>query len=153
MSIALGGLLLECMYACMCNGTVVAIQIIVRRLQPNLQRLVSQKGVASLKQVPCQSAQAANQVSKVKVYMVLFSSCSCCESRGVVVYPLLIYCAAMAPCSLYTSILPLWLHPKVPMCFHLCILPLVTCPGFWIDDIIGSCQTVSAPPMCTQVKC
>merc|ERR1712150_68799 len=39
---------------------------------------------------------------------------------------------------------------RVPMCFHLCVLPLVMCPGFWIGDIIGSCQMVSAPPMCTQ---
>lgn len=39
---------------------------------------------------------------------------------------------------------------RVPMCLHLCIIPLVTCPGFWIGDIIGSCTLVSVPPMCTQ---
>eukprot|EP00933_Yihiella_yeosuensis_P043514 TRINITY_DN38342_c0_g1_i1.p1 TRINITY_DN38342_c0_g1~~TRINITY_DN38342_c0_g1_i1.p1 ORF type:complete len:211 (+),score=27.85 TRINITY_DN38342_c0_g1_i1:85-633(+) len=47
---------------------------------------------------------------------------------------------------------PIPVGGSVPMCFHLCILPLVTCPGFWIDDIIGSCQTISAPPMCTQAS-
>merc|ERR1719436_1263633 len=39
---------------------------------------------------------------------------------------------------------------KAPMCLHLCILPLVMCPGFWIGDIIGPCSMVSLPPMCTQ---
>jgi len=39
---------------------------------------------------------------------------------------------------------------RVPMCLHLCIIPLVTCPGFWVSDIIGSCSMVSVPPMCTQ---
>lgn len=39
---------------------------------------------------------------------------------------------------------------RVPMCLHLCIMPLVMCPGFWVSDIIGSCSMVSVPPMCTQ---
>eukprot|EP00929_Paragymnodinium_shiwhaense_P103912 TRINITY_DN67763_c0_g1_i1.p1 TRINITY_DN67763_c0_g1~~TRINITY_DN67763_c0_g1_i1.p1 ORF type:complete len:353 (+),score=55.01 TRINITY_DN67763_c0_g1_i1:247-1305(+) len=39
---------------------------------------------------------------------------------------------------------------RVPICMHLCLLPLVACPGFWIDDIAGSCQFVSVPPVCTQ---
>merc|ERR1712190_639973 len=39
---------------------------------------------------------------------------------------------------------------RVPMCLHLCVIPLVMCPGFWIGDIIGVCTMVSAPPMCTQ---
>jgi len=39
---------------------------------------------------------------------------------------------------------------RVPMCFHLCILPLVLCPGLWLDDVIGVCSMVSAPPMCSQ---
>ena len=58
---------------------------------------------------------------------------------------------------------------RVPLCLHLCIIPLVTCPGFWIGDIIGAldtlfvafhvhstyafrgtCTMVSVPPMCTQ---
>ena len=39
---------------------------------------------------------------------------------------------------------------RVPMCFHLCIIPLVLCPGFWIGDVIGQCQMVALPPMCTQ---
>jgi len=39
---------------------------------------------------------------------------------------------------------------RVPMCLHLCVLPLVLCPGFWIGDIIGQCEMVAPPPMCTQ---
>jgi len=39
---------------------------------------------------------------------------------------------------------------RVPMCLHLCVIPLVTCPGFWINDIIGTCTLLSVPPMCTQ---
>lgn len=39
---------------------------------------------------------------------------------------------------------------RVPLCLHLCILPLVMCPGFWIGDILGTCQFVSIPPLCTQ---
>lgn len=37
-----------------------------------------------------------------------------------------------------------------PMCLHMCVLPLVTCPGFWVDDIIGPCTMVSLPPVCAQ---
>ena len=39
---------------------------------------------------------------------------------------------------------------RVPMCLHLCVIPLVTCPGFWINDIMGTCTLLSVPPMCTQ---
>mmetsp|Transcript_18987 Transcript_18987/g.60374 ORF Transcript_18987/g.60374 Transcript_18987/m.60374 type:complete len:320 (-) Transcript_18987:113-1072(-) len=39
---------------------------------------------------------------------------------------------------------------RVPMCLHLCIFPLVMCPGFWVNDILGPCSMVSIPPMCTQ---
>merc|ERR1712039_72487 len=39
---------------------------------------------------------------------------------------------------------------RVPMCLHLCVVPLIMCPGFWIGDIIGTCTMVSVPPMCTQ---
>lgn len=39
---------------------------------------------------------------------------------------------------------------RVPMCLHLCILPLVLCPGFWVGDVIGQCEMVAPPPMCTQ---
>jgi len=39
---------------------------------------------------------------------------------------------------------------RVPMCFHLCIVPLIACPGFWIGDIIGQCTMVAVPPMCSQ---
>jgi len=38
---------------------------------------------------------------------------------------------------------------RVPVCLHLCVLPLVLCPGFWVDDVFGSCEFVSVPPMCT----
>jgi len=38
----------------------------------------------------------------------------------------------------------------VPTCLHLCIMPLLMCPGFWIGDVIGPCQLISVPPMCTQ---
>ena len=41
---------------------------------------------------------------------------------------------------------------RVPMCLHMCILPLVMCPGFWMDDLIGSCSAVSVPPLCTQAS-
>merc|ERR1712119_38946 len=39
---------------------------------------------------------------------------------------------------------------RVPICLHLCVLPLVMCPGFWLGDVIGACSFVSVPPMCTQ---
>lgn len=39
---------------------------------------------------------------------------------------------------------------RVPMCLHMCIIPLVMCPGFWVDDVIGTCSMVSVPPLCTQ---
>jgi hypothetical protein len=39
---------------------------------------------------------------------------------------------------------------RVPTCTHMCILPLVMCPGFWIGDLMGSCSMVSVPPLCTQ---
>lgn len=38
---------------------------------------------------------------------------------------------------------------RVPMCFFLCINTLVSCPGFWMDDIKGPCSLISVPPMCT----
>jgi len=39
---------------------------------------------------------------------------------------------------------------RAPMCLHLCVLPLVMCPGFWVNDIAGPCSMVSVPPACTQ---
>merc|ERR1719188_619138 len=39
---------------------------------------------------------------------------------------------------------------RVPLCLHLCIIPLVMCPGFWIGDIIGTCTMLGTPPLCTQ---
>ena len=41
---------------------------------------------------------------------------------------------------------------RVQMCLHMCILPLVMCPGFWMEDLIGNCSMVSVPPMCTQAS-
>lgn len=40
----------------------------------------------------------------------------------------------------------------VPICLHMCVLPLVMCPGFWMNDLLGGCSDVSAPPMCTQAS-
>jgi len=45
---------------------------------------------------------------------------------------------------------PIPVGGRVPICLHLCIMPLVMCPGFWISDLIGQCSMVSVPPMCTQ---
>ena len=47
---------------------------------------------------------------------------------------------------------PIPIGGRVPMCLHMCILPLVMCPGFWMEDLIGSCSMVSVPPMCTQAS-
>jgi len=45
---------------------------------------------------------------------------------------------------------PMPVGGRVPMCLHLCIMPLVMCPGFWVEDIIGTCSMVSVPPLCSQ---
>jgi len=45
---------------------------------------------------------------------------------------------------------PIPVGGRVPTCLHLCIVPLVMCPGFWIGDVIGPCQMISVPPSCTQ---
>jgi len=45
---------------------------------------------------------------------------------------------------------PLPVGGRVPTCLHLCVVPLVMCPGFWISDVIGACQMISVPPSCTQ---
>jgi len=47
---------------------------------------------------------------------------------------------------------PIPLGGRVPMCMHMCVMPLVMCPGFWMDDLAGSCSLVSVPPMCTQAS-
>lgn len=39
---------------------------------------------------------------------------------------------------------------RVPMCLHLCVFPLIMCPGFWVGDVAGPCSMVSVPPACTQ---
>merc|ERR1719426_467386 len=38
---------------------------------------------------------------------------------------------------------------RVPMCMHLCLQTLVMCPGFWVEDVLGPCQMVAPPPMCS----
>jgi len=45
---------------------------------------------------------------------------------------------------------PMPVGGRVPLCLHLCIMPLVMCPGFWMEDVIGTCTMVSVPPLCTQ---
>merc|ERR1712050_237789 len=45
---------------------------------------------------------------------------------------------------------PIPVGGRAPMCLHLCVMPLVMCPGFWINDITGPCSMVSVPPACTQ---
>ena len=39
---------------------------------------------------------------------------------------------------------------SVPVCLHMCVLPLVMCPGFWVGDLLDSCSLVSVPPLCSQ---
>lgn len=39
---------------------------------------------------------------------------------------------------------------RAPTCLHLCVMPLIMCPGFWVGDIAGPCQSVAVPPQCTQ---
>ena len=41
---------------------------------------------------------------------------------------------------------------SVPVCLHMCVLPLVMCPGFWVSDLLDSCSSVSVPPLCSQAK-
>lgn len=41
---------------------------------------------------------------------------------------------------------------SAPVCLHMCVLPLVMCPGFWLDDLLDGCSSVSVPPMCTQAS-
>ena len=41
---------------------------------------------------------------------------------------------------------------SAPVCLHMCVLPLVMCPGFWLDDLLDRCSSVSVPPMCSQAS-
>ena len=41
---------------------------------------------------------------------------------------------------------------SAPVCLHMCVLPLVMCPGFWLSDLLDGCSSVSVPPMCTQAS-
>lgn len=67
-------------------------------------------------------------------------------------------CFAAAMSMQCSSIFPMCSNPmgreepgigRVPMCFHMCISTLIMCPGFWVEDIMGPCQTISVPPMCS----
>ena len=62
------------------------------------------------------------------------------------------HCSSVFPrCSApQSSDAPSPVGGRVPLCLHLCVMPLVMCPGFWVDDIIGTCSMVSVPPLCTQ---
>lgn len=62
------------------------------------------------------------------------------------------HCSSVFPrCSTpQSSDVPSPVGGRVPVCLHQCILPLVMCPGFWVDDVIGTCSMVSIPPLCTQ---
>ena len=39
---------------------------------------------------------------------------------------------------------------SAPVCLHTCVMPLVMCPGFWVNDLLDSCSSVSVPPLCSQ---
>ena len=39
---------------------------------------------------------------------------------------------------------------SAPVCLHMCLLPLVMCPGFWVNDLLDGCSTASVPPLCSQ---
>lgn len=56
-------------------------------------------------------------------------------------------CAALFPLCW----IPMGLRTSMsfPMCFIHCLLTLVACPGFWIDQIINECTVVAAPPLCS----
>jgi hypothetical protein len=36
-----------------------------------------------------------------------------------------------------------------PMCFYHCLLTLVMCPGFWLEDVAGACTNIGLPPLCS----
>merc|ERR1712137_431957 len=38
---------------------------------------------------------------------------------------------------------------RMPACVTHCVSTLVACPGFWLEDIMGQCSTVSVPPQCS----
>ena len=41
---------------------------------------------------------------------------------------------------------------SAPVCLHMCVMPLVMCPGFWVNDLLDSCSSVSVPPLCSQAE-
>ncbi|XP_053990271.1 uncharacterized protein LOC128882631 isoform X3 [Hylaeus volcanicus] len=56
------------------------------------------------------------------------------------------YCASLFPmCWLPVGLME---AQSFPVCFPQCLLVLVACPGFWLDDILGPCSSVSVPPFC-----
>lgn len=38
---------------------------------------------------------------------------------------------------------------RAPLCFSQCLDVLVSCPGFWVDDLDGACLDVAAQPSCS----
>lgn len=41
---------------------------------------------------------------------------------------------------------------RAPLCFAHCLDTLVSCPGFWVDDISDVCADVSGPPSCSSAS-
>ncbi|KAH0472056.1 MAG: uncharacterized protein KVP18_005050 [Porospora cf. gigantea A] len=37
----------------------------------------------------------------------------------------------------------------MPVCLPQCIAVLLACPGFWLDDLSGPCESLSLPPFCS----
>lgn len=40
---------------------------------------------------------------------------------------------------------------RAPLCFSHCLDTLVSCPGFWVDDLDGACLDVAAEPSCSRL--
>mmetsp|Transcript_40524 Transcript_40524/g.91193 ORF Transcript_40524/g.91193 Transcript_40524/m.91193 type:complete len:199 (+) Transcript_40524:252-848(+) len=41
---------------------------------------------------------------------------------------------------------------RAPLCFSHCLDTLVSCPGFWVDDLDGACLDVAAEPSCSSAS-
>lgn len=63
------------------------------------------------------------------------------------------HCASIFPmCTIPLSRdEPIPVGGRVPMCVYHCIMTLIACPGFWLEDIDAACTNVmlGVPPMCT----
>lgn len=60
-------------------------------------------------------------------------------------------CASLFPTctTLQASDMEIPFLGKMPLCFPLCIAPLLMCPGFWVQDVAGPCSDMSVPPICS----